>query len=44
MRRSPSVGQHLIEPWIIRMQAEEKVADIAPWLEPMTLRAGQDRA
>ena len=44
MRRGPAVGQHLIEPRIVRMQAEEKVAYLAPWLESMALRAGQDRA
>ena len=44
MRRGPAIGQHLFQSRIIRMQAEEKVTDIAPWLEPMTLRAGQDRA
>jgi len=44
MSRGPAVGQHLIQPRIVCMQAEEKVTDIAPWLEPMTLRAGQDRA
>ena len=42
--RGPAVGQHLIEPRIARMQAEKKVTDIAPWLDPVTLRAGQDRA
>ena len=44
MRRGPAVGQHLIQPRIVRMQAEEKVAYIAPRLDPMTLRTGQDRA
>ena len=44
MRRSPAVGQHLIQSRIVRMQAEEKVAYIAPGLDPMTLGAGQDRA
>ena len=29
---------------IVRMQAEEKVPYIAPRLDPMTLRTGQDRA
>ena len=33
-----------VEPRIVRMQAEEKVPYIAPGLDPMTLRAGQDRA
>lgn len=38
----PAVGQHLIQPRIVRMQTEKKIAYIAPWLNPMTLRAGQD--
>ena len=44
MRRGPAVGQHLIQPRIVRMQAEEKLAYIAPWLESMALHAGQDSA
>jgi hypothetical protein len=42
--RGPAVGQHLIQSRIVRMQAEEKVAYVTPGLDPMTLRAGQDRA
>ena len=42
--RGPAVGQHLIQPRIVRMQAEEEFAYIAPWLDPMALRTGQDRA
>ena len=44
MRRRPTVGQHLVQPGIVRVQAEEKFAYVAPRLDPMTLRTGQDRA
>jgi hypothetical protein len=44
MGRGPAVGQHLVQPRIVRMQAEEKVAHVTPWLDPMTLRTGEDRA
>ena len=44
MRRGPAVGQHLVQPRIVRMHAKEKFTYIAPWLDPMTLRTGQDRA
>src|SRR3990167_9118957 len=43
MRRVPAVGQHLVQPPVVRMQAEEKVAHVAPWLDPMTLCTGEDR-
>ena len=44
MRRGPAVGQHLLQPRIVRMQAEEKVPHVRPWLDPMALCTGQDRA
>ena len=43
MRRSPAVGQHLLQAQGVRMQAEKKVAHVAPRLDPMTLGAGEDR-
>ena len=43
MRRGPAVGQHLFQTRVVRMQAEEKFAYIAPRLDPMTLRTGEDR-
>jgi len=44
MRRSPAVGQHLVQPRVVCMQAQEKFAYLAPRLDPMTLRAGQNHA
>ena len=44
MCRSPAVGQHLFQSPVICMQAEQKVAYVAPRLDPMTLRTGEDRA
>jgi len=38
------VGQHLVQPPIVRVQAEEKFAYVAPRLDAMTLRTGEDRA
>ena len=43
MRHGPAVGQQFLQPRIVRMQAQEKVADVAPWFDAMTLRTGQDR-
>jgi len=43
MRRSPAIRQHLIQPRVVPMEAEKKVAQIAPWFDSMTLRASQDR-
>jgi hypothetical protein len=43
MRRGPAVGQHFVQPRVVRMQAEKKFAYIAPWLDPMTFCTGQDR-
>ena len=43
MRRGPAVRQHLLQAQIVRMQAEQKVADVSPRLDAMTLRTGQDR-
>jgi hypothetical protein len=37
MCRGPAVGQHLLQTQVIRMQAEQKVADVDPGLDPMTL-------
>ncbi len=44
MRRGPAVGQHLLQPRIVRMQAEEKVPHVRPRLDPMALCTGQDCA
>jgi hypothetical protein len=44
MRCGPVVGQHLLQPWVVRMQTEEEFPYVAPRLDPMTLRTGQDRA
>ena len=43
MRRGPAVGQHLVQPRIVRVQSKEKFAYVAPRLNAMTLRTGQDR-
>ena len=43
MRRCPTVRQHLVQPRIVRMQAEKKLANVTPRLDPMTLRPGEDR-
>jgi hypothetical protein len=43
MRRGPAVGQQLLQPRIVRMQAQQKIAYVAPWFDAMTLRTGQDR-
>ena len=43
MCRSPAVGQQLVQPRVIRMQAQQKIAYVAPRLDPMTLRTGEDR-
>jgi len=43
MCRSPAVGQQLVQPLVIRMQAQQKIAYVAPRLDPMTLRTGEDR-
>jgi len=40
MRRGPAVGQHLVQPRVVRMQAKKKFTYVAPRLDPMTLRAG----
>ncbi len=38
MCRGPVVGQHLIQPRVIRVQAEENRADVTPRLDPMALQ------
>ena len=43
MRCGPAIGQHLIQPRVVCMQAKEKVPYVAPRLDPMTLRPGEDR-
>ena len=43
MGGSPAVRQHFFQARIICMEAEKQVADIDPWLNVMTLGAGQDR-
>ena len=40
----PAVGQHLFQPRIVRMQAEEKFAYALPGLDAMAIRTGHDRA
>ena len=37
----PAVRQHLLKTQVIRMQAEQQVADVAPRFDPMTLRIGE---
>ena len=43
MCRSPAVRQQLVQPLVIRMQAQQKIAYVAPRLDPMALRTGEDR-
>ena len=43
MRRGPAVRQHLFQTRIVRMQAEQEIADVDPGLDTMTLGARQDR-
>ena len=43
MGRCPAVREHLVQPRIVRMQAEEKFAYIRPWFEAMAFRTSQDR-
>jgi hypothetical protein len=40
----PAIGQHFLQMWILRMQAEKKFAHIGPRFNAMALRTGQDRA
>ncbi len=42
MRRGPAVGQHFCQTQVIRIQAEQKVADVDPGLDAMTLGAGEN--
>jgi len=37
MRRRPAIGQHLFQAQVVRVQAEQEVADVDPGLDPMTL-------
>jgi hypothetical protein len=37
------VGEHLIEMWIVVVQAEQQFAQIGPRFDAMTLGAGEDR-
>ena len=39
----PAVGQHLLQPLVICMEAEQEVADVDPGLDAMTLGTGEDR-
>ncbi len=43
MCRGPTVGQHLFQSQVVRVQAEEKVANVDPRLDAMTLGAREDR-
>ena len=43
MRLGPTIGQHLFQARIIRVHPQQKFADVSPWLDPMTLRAGKNR-
>ncbi len=38
----PAVGQHLLQTQVIRIEAEQKVADVDPRLDAMTLGARKD--
>src|SRR5207302_2651161 len=39
----PLVGEHLIETWIVIVQAEQQFTQIGPRFDTMTLGAGEDR-
>ena len=39
----PLVGQHLVETWIVVVQAEQQLAQVGPRLDAVTLGAGEDR-
>ena len=43
MRCGPAVGQHFLQTLVIRVEAEQKVANVRPWFKSMTFRAGQNR-
>ena len=43
MRRGPAIRQHLLQGQVICMEAEQKIADVSPWLDAMTLGTRQDR-
>lgn len=35
--RGPAVGQHLLQTRVVGIEAEQKLADVTPRLDPMTL-------
>lgn len=37
----PAVGEHLLQTQVIRIEAEQKLADVTPRLNPMALGAGK---
>jgi hypothetical protein len=37
------VGEHLIEPWIVVVQAEQQFTQIGPRFDAVTPGAGEDR-
>ena len=43
MRRGPSVRQHLFQMRILCVEPQEKIADVSPGINAMTLGTGQDR-
>ncbi len=43
MCRGPAVRQHLLQTHVICMEAEQKIADVSPRLDTMTLGPHQDR-
>jgi len=44
MCRGPAVRQHLVQPRVVRVQPQEEFAYVAPRLDPLAFRTGQDRA
>src|SRR5258707_2172840 len=39
----PLVGEHLIETWIVVVQAQQQLTQVGPRFDTMTLGAGEDR-